>query len=161
LQKNFGFSHTKMELPEKILNLLDKSKDSIDSIALADKFNEDHQKIVGALKSLEGLGNVIKTESNVIQKWQLTEEGENVAKNGSHEAIVYGHIPADGILQPDLMKAAGAVGKVGFSKAMSAGWLLIDKSGGKPVVKRKVDHIVDIVSDHLKLVVSGNIDQVK
>lgn len=45
--------------------------------------------------------------------------------------------------------------KVGFSKAMSSGWIQIDKSGGAPLVKRKVDSIVDIVQDHLNEIKKG------
>ena len=33
------------------------------------------------------------------------------------------------LFQSDLMVAAGSIGKVGFSKAMSQGWISIDKSG--------------------------------
>jgi hypothetical protein len=40
---------------------------------------------------------------------------------------------------------AGSAGKVGFSKAMSAGWILLDKSAGAPTVTRKVDCITDTI----------------
>ena len=144
------------------MQVLDTSKDaSLESQALAESLKVDHQKIVGGIKSLEALGEVIKIESYVIKKWQLTNEGEQIAKNGSHEAVVYNHVPSDGILQPELMKAAGPVGKIGFSKAMSAGWIMIDKSGGKPLVKRKVDSITDNVKEHMSLVSEGKIDQIE
>ena len=39
--------------------------------------------------------------------------------------------------------------QVGFSKAMSAGWIVLDKSGGKSVVKRKVDSIEDTIKANL------------
>lgn len=45
--------------------------------------------------------------------------------------------------------------KVGFSKAMAQGWIVVDKSGAKPLIKRKVDSIVDVVQEHLKQVSSG------
>lgn len=45
--------------------------------------------------------------------------------------------------------------KVGFSKAMSAGWIFIDKSGGAPLVKRKVESITDTVQDHLNEIKKG------
>lgn len=32
---------------------------------------------------------------------------------------------------------------------MSQGWCVVDKSGGKPLVKRKVDSITDVVQEHL------------
>ena len=44
-------------LPEKILLYLD-SKDKADSIQLAEEWKEDGQKVVGAIKSLDSLGNV-------------------------------------------------------------------------------------------------------
>lgn len=50
--------------------------------------------------------------------------------------------------------------KVGFSKAMSAGWITIDKSGGQPLVKRKVKTIQDVVGDHLKAIKEGKGQQV-
>ena len=34
---------------------------------------------------------------------ELTDEGKTVSANGSHEALVYNAIPADGILQAELM----------------------------------------------------------
>ena len=57
------------------------------------------------------------------------------------------------------MKLVGAVGKVGFSKAMSAGWICIDKGGDK-LVKPKVETIVDQVKENLILISSGKIDSI-
>lgn len=45
--------------------------------------------------------------------------------------------------------------KVGFSKAMSSGWIYIDKSSGPPLVKRKVDSITDIVQENLSEIRKG------
>lgn len=38
---------------------------------------------------------------------------------------------------------------------MAHGWILVDKSAGKPIVKRKVDSITDTVQEHLQLVQDG------
>lgn len=38
---------------------------------------------------------------------------------------------------------------------MSSGWITIDKSGGAPLVKRKVDTITDTVQDHLNEIKKG------
>lgn len=38
---------------------------------------------------------------------------------------------------------------------MSQGWILIDKSGGAPIVRRKVDSIDDVVQQHLVELASG------
>lgn len=35
---------------------------------------------------------------------------------------------------------------------MSHGWILLDKSGDKPLIKRKVDTIVDLVQNHLQAI---------
>ena len=75
---------------------------------------------------------------------------------GSHEAVVWSLVGAEGTEQPQLMKAAGDIGKIGFSKALTAGWIVLDKSGGKPVVRRKVDSIDDVIKKNLGLILAGS-----
>jgi len=60
---------------------------------------------------------------------ELTSEGKEVAKNGSHEVVLYNAVPEIGADQAKLIQDIPN-GKVGFSKAMSNGWILIDKSSG-------------------------------
>lgn len=45
--------------------------------------------------------------------------------------------------------------KVGFSKAMANGWICVDKSTGKPLVKKKVESIEDTVQEHLRQINVG------
>ncbi|KPJ14245.1 putative phenylalanyl-tRNA synthetase alpha chain [Papilio machaon] len=141
-----------MELNERILCYLD-NVDKIDTLKLANEFGEEHQKIIGAVKSIEAL-EMVKSDPLKTTKWELTEEGHQVADNGSHEAILYRSIPDSGIPQAELMKVVPNA-KVGFSKAMSLGWILIDKSGGAPLVKRKVSSITDLVQNHLNEIKKG------
>ncbi|XP_075976230.1 phenylalanine--tRNA ligase alpha subunit [Anticarsia gemmatalis] len=141
-----------MELNERILHYLDKS-DKVDTLKLASEFNEDHQKVVGAVKSLEALEMVV-SEAAKSTKWELTGEGQLVADKGSHEAVLYNSIPEAGMPQAEVMKTVPNA-KVGFSKAMSAGWIFIDKSGGAPLVKRKVESITDTVQEHLNEIKKG------
>ncbi|KAI5644577.1 tRNA synthetases class II core domain-containing protein [Phthorimaea operculella] len=141
-----------MELNERILHYLDKA-DKVDTLVLAKEFGEDHQKIVGAVKSLEAL-EMVTSEPVKSTKWGLTDEGQLVADKGSHEAVLYRSIPDAGIPQAEVMKTVPNA-KVGFSKAMSAGWILIDKSGGAPLVKKKVETITDTVQDHLNEIKKG------
>jgi len=141
-----------MELTEKILNFLSGIDQPVESENLAKNFDEDHQKIVGAIKSLESLGNLIQTEMKTVKQWQLSVEGERVVEQGSHEAVLYSAVPENGagITKQDLMKKVSPeVGKIGFSKALQSSWILIDKSDGG-LVKRKVDSIEDIVHKDLK-----------
>lgn len=46
---------------------------------------------------------VIEAELHSTVKWDLTEEGKQVVKHGSHEAQVYNAIPAAGSTQPEIM----------------------------------------------------------
>lgn len=140
-----------MELPERILDYLSTAKQPVESEQLAKEFDEDHQKVVGAIKSLESLGNLIQTEIKTIKQWNLSAEGEEVVKRGSHEAVLFSAVPQDGsgISKQDLMNNVGAaIGKIGFSKALQQGWILIDKADGG-LVKRKLESITDIVKNDL------------
>lgn len=91
------------ELTEQILKYLDEHEE-VDTLDLVPIFNENHQKIIGALKSIEATGDLVHSETVSRKSWELTEEGRQIAANGSHEAIVFHSIPEDGILQADLMK---------------------------------------------------------
>lgn len=142
-------------LPEQIL-LEIETHGTVKTSDLATKFDWEHQRVVGAVKSLQCLDEVVTASMDTVKRWELTEEGEQVVAKGSHEAVVWDLVPLEGILQPDLMKAAGTVGKVGFSKAMSSGWIMLDKSGGKPLVKRKASEITDIIRKNLSEILSGN-----
>lgn len=50
--------------------------------------------------------------------------------------------------------------KVGFSKAMSAGWIQVDKTVKPPLIRRKVNEIQDHVQVHLKLIILGQSHQI-
>lgn len=139
------------DLTERIL-LHVQGVDKVDTLDLAELFGVDHQKIVGALKSIQAHGeSILKVETVTHKTLALTEEGESVVANGSHEAVVYASVPESGIAQAELMKTS-ANAKVGFSKAMSQGWIYVDKTVNPPLVKRKVDKIEDSVRDNLKKV---------
>ncbi|XP_020708753.2 phenylalanine--tRNA ligase alpha subunit [Athalia rosae] len=141
------------ELAKKILDHIANKGDGINTLLLAETFGEDHQKIIGAVKSLQTLDNVISVEQLNQKSWELTSEGQQVVENGSHEAAVYRAVPESGIAQSEIMKTVPNA-KVGFSKALVAGWIELDKSSGAPIVKRKVLSITDTIQLHLKDVAS-------
>jgi len=143
------------DLPEKILLYLDRHGTS-SSPDLAEHFGEDHQRVVGAVKSLECLDELVTASLQTVKRWELSVEGREVADKGSHEYVVWSLVGEEGVSQPDLMKKAGKVGKVGFSKAMSAGWITLDKSGQTPLVKRKVESVQDTVKIHLGKLAGGS-----
>lgn len=91
------------ELTERILQHIERV-DSVNTLHLVNILNENHQKIIGALKSIEATGDLVRSEPASSKTWELTGEGHEVVLKGSHEAIVFYAIPADGIAQQDLMK---------------------------------------------------------
>ncbi|CAI8034323.1 Phenylalanine--tRNA ligase alpha subunit [Geodia barretti] len=105
-------SSKELDLGGLILQVLEE-KGQLDSFDFSREAGREHQTVVGAIKSLQSVGNVVSTEQRQFESWVLTGEGQEVVENGSHEARVYN---ASSI--PNA--------KVGFSKAMSAGWLRID-----------------------------------
>ncbi|XP_072925065.1 phenylalanine--tRNA ligase alpha subunit [Hemitrygon akajei] len=138
-------------LTEELLQRLEIADGGTDSAELARDLGVDHQLVVGAVKSLQTLDDVIEAEQRSHKHWELTEEGKDIVQNGSHEARVFDAIPPNGILQSELMKLSS--GKVGFSKAMSNKWIRIDKKAeGGPRIFRAMDHIEDSVKVKLLLV---------
>ena len=102
-------------IAEAILKLLDTSSTPLSSLDIAKTLNEDHQRIVGAIKSLECLDSVIQTEAVSTKVWELTKEGEEIADRGSHEALVFQAVPEEGIDQQSLMASFSGdptIGKV-------------------------------------------------
>ncbi|RWS10180.1 phenylalanine--tRNA ligase alpha subunit-like protein [Dinothrombium tinctorium] len=146
---------------ESVLKIIEEHE-TINSIEIANLLNLEHQKVVGALKSIQSLGDVIACNQISSKSWQLTKEGTEVEQNGSHEALVFSQIPEEGIEQKALMSSLGnqQIAKLGFSKAMSNGWIQLDKSGDKPLVKRKVDSIEDEVQQMLAKIKELKFDEV-
>ncbi|KAG5832835.1 phenylalanine--tRNA ligase alpha subunit [Anguilla rostrata] len=143
---------------ESLLRRVEKVDGGVDSQDVAVILNVDHQVIVGAVKSLQALGDVIAAELRSSKHWELTAEGAEIAKQGSHEAQVFEAIPEEGLPQNQLMKLPS--GKVGFSKAMSNKWIRLDKGHeGGPRVFRTVAHIEDSVREKLLLVKGGKASQ--
>ncbi|XP_003744769.1 phenylalanine--tRNA ligase alpha subunit [Galendromus occidentalis] len=133
-------------------------KNELTSAEAARILSQDHQKIVGAVKSILCFPGIIEADLKAEKSFELTAEGKQIAQDGSHEAAVYNAVPIDGgIKQPDLMKLVGASGKVGFSKAMSNGWITLDKSHPEgPRISRKVDKIQDEVKSILNTIHQGS-----
>lgn len=50
--------------------------------------------------------------------------------------------------------------KIGFSKAMSYGWIKVTKQGKDSLVTRKVESITDVVQQHLRDILTDNSSQV-
>ncbi|EDO34480.1 predicted protein [Nematostella vectensis] len=130
---------------EKLLLEEVEKNGGVDTFELAREFGKDHQIIVGLVKSIQSAGELINTEQRQVQSLVLTDEGNQIAENGSHEAWVFDAIPEGGMPQSNI-KSLGEHANIGFSKAMSSGWLRIDKQAeGGPRVFKKVEKIDDSV----------------
>uniref|UniRef100_A0A9J8CGJ7 phenylalanine--tRNA ligase n=1 Tax=Cyprinus carpio carpio TaxID=630221 RepID=A0A9J8CGJ7_CYPCA len=93
-------------LLESVLRLVEKVDGGTDSQDVAADLGVDHQVIVGAVKSLQALGEVISAEQKSSRHWELTGEGREIAEQGSHEARVFNAIPDEGLPQNQLMVEA-------------------------------------------------------
>jgi phenylalanyl-tRNA synthetase alpha chain len=91
------------ELTEQILKYV-ADHEKVDTLDLVNIFNVEHQKIIGAKNSIEATGDLLTSEPTSRKVWELTAEGKSVTESGSHEALVYNAVPAEGIAQADLMK---------------------------------------------------------
>jgi phenylalanyl-tRNA synthetase alpha chain len=129
----------------------------VETYSLSQQQKQDHQLFVGAVKRLQSLGDIISAELKQTEGWVLTTEGVEMAKNGSHEFNVFTAIKKEGLLQADLQKLPlGKNAKIGFSKAMSEGWLSIDKNAmGGPRIFRKTESVTDHVKENLNKVKDG------
>ncbi|KAF8385662.1 fars-1 [Pristionchus pacificus] len=142
------------DLPQFILDELAKGQE-VSSIELASRLSIDHQKLIGAVKSLLSHEGVISTRDITEKRVELTKEGVDFVENGSAEFRTFERVAKEGgTPQTDIMKEP--YGKVGISKAITAGWIAFDKSGGSVIVVRKVDSTVDTVSDQLKALKVGD-----
>jgi len=149
-----------------------------DTQVFAERNGFAHTELVGVCKSLAA-GDFITTEALSRQVLQLTKEGEAIVADGSPEAIVFAHVPADGgILSDNLDKLVGPTAKVGLSKAIQSKWLQVvkeplaqaeaaaaaaaeavgakKKDAAKKRVLRVASEISDVVQIQLKAVKTGN-----
>ncbi|KAF5920718.1 hypothetical protein HPG69_016569 [Diceros bicornis minor] len=145
-------------LAEALLRQLEAADGGLDSAELAAELGVEHQAVVGAVKSLQALGEIIEAELRSTRRWELTAEGEEIAREGSHEARVFRSVPPEGLAQSELVRLPS--GKVGFSKAMSNKWIRVDKSAADgPRVFRVVDSVEDEVQRRLQLVRGGQAEK--
>ncbi|XP_069942001.1 phenylalanine--tRNA ligase alpha subunit isoform X2 [Cherax quadricarinatus] len=138
-----------MDVQQQILHALEKNGVVISNeFAVSEK--ETHQKVVGAIKSLESLGNVINVKQIALKTWECTDEGNNLATSGSHEARLFNSLPPEGRSLTDI-KASFPNSNFALGAAMKNKWL---KKEGEKVIPA-VSAIEDEVQIHLKAIAAG------
>jgi len=127
-----------MDVEDQVLAELDVSSSIGDSYEFALKINADHQDVIGILKSLHGDGYAEPLGEKTISLWTLTDEGLNVASDGSPEFQLYSAVPNDeAITLTDLQALVGdSVSKLGMGPCMKNKWL-----------KKDGDSLVRVASD--------------
>uniref|UniRef100_A0AC35TMT3 Phenylalanine--tRNA ligase n=1 Tax=Rhabditophanes sp. KR3021 TaxID=114890 RepID=A0AC35TMT3_9BILA len=142
------------DLPQLLLNHLNINE-SVDSLAYASTLGVEHQKVIGAVKSLQTVEELIEITDDVITAYELTSEGKEIEEFGSHEFRVWEAVGVDGTLQSEIMKLP--FGKFGGSKAMQNKWIAIEKSDGAVKYVRKVETLSeDPIKAELQAIICGN-----
>uniref|UniRef100_H2ZKP0 phenylalanine--tRNA ligase n=1 Tax=Ciona savignyi TaxID=51511 RepID=H2ZKP0_CIOSA len=156
---NRAYKMNSDNLQECVLKQIDRYE-AVDSNVLAAALETDHQAIVGAIKSIQCYGDVIKVEPRNTKKWNVTEEGKQVIKNGSYEYNIYQAISAEGTLQSEVLQKIPN-SKIGFSKAMSNKWVKVDKKcEGGPRVFRNIEDLKDETRHSLLAIQNGGVEQI-
>jgi len=137
-------------LQVEILNFLDKNGKIDDSTNF--KFegkNIDQLVFLGALNSLTSK-DMVTYKQIENEKWNVTDEGNEIVETGSHEAKVFNAIPEgeEGISIADLNAKVGPSAKIGQGKAFKIKW--IAKKGN--CVVRNVASIQDKTQEDLKII---------
>lgn len=130
-------------LPQQVLDFLGNEKE-FNSIQLAQQWNIDHQKLIGAIKSLLANEGVLATKDITEKRLELTNEGAQFANEGSPEFLVFEFVGVDGAAQADIQKQP--FGKIGMSKAMQFKWVSVEKGR----VVRQTSDVVDTTRKQLE-----------
>ncbi|KAL7751354.1 Phenylalanyl-tRNA synthetase, beta subunit, cytoplasmic [Sorochytrium milnesiophthora] len=138
------------DLTTLVLQQLDKQGciEDTGSLKTADGVETDQAVLLGILNSLVSR-EMVSYMPLEAEKWVLTEEGRDIAANGSHEAKVFNAIPAgqEGLSIADLSARVGAESaKIGQGKAFKSKWIGKAATGN---LIRLVDSIVDTTKDDL------------
>ncbi|CAF0839591.1 unnamed protein product [Brachionus calyciflorus] len=147
------------DLNEEILEFINKNN-NLNTLEYANTHNLDHQKVIGAVKSLQTYDGLLKAEQQSSKSFQLNDEAQHIVQHGSHEAVVFNSIPDTGISQAQLM-SSNPNAKLGFSKAMANGWIEVDKKNADgPKVMKKIASINDEVQQLLSKIQALNLTDV-
>uniref|UniRef100_A0A8C5JTM7 Phenylalanine--tRNA ligase alpha subunit-like n=1 Tax=Jaculus jaculus TaxID=51337 RepID=A0A8C5JTM7_JACJA len=73
---------------ELLLRRLEAADGGLDSAELATQLGVEHQAVVGAVKSLQALGEVIEAELRSTTRWELTAEATAQWQGGLQQGHV-------------------------------------------------------------------------
>lgn len=129
-----------------------KENETLNSFEYARSTEQDHQVIVGQLKSLQGLEHVV-LEQKSQQEWTLTSEGKECVLNGTPEYRIFKDVEPEGTLKTELEKKYGKPFQFGFQHCMKRKWLEFNKATGK--IQKIVNEVKDLDGELLKQIAAG------
>ena len=136
-----------IDLEALILSTLASGSDIPDSWIFAENHKQDHQLLVGAIKSL--LVDAYVADQPITSSfWVLTDEGSEIAAKGSPEFQVYQAIPSEGINVNDLNASLGNTAKIGLGPCMKNKWLKKDGD----IILRIMDEVKDETATSLSAI---------
>lgn len=123
-----------------------------DTWEYAQQIQVEHQDLVGVVKSLLGDSYVIDEPISTTY-WTLSEEGEQICRDGSSEFIVFSVVPEEGGSTIGELNATigEAVAKIGMGQCMKNKWL---KKEGEKIVRCATGSVRDETAELLRLLQS-------
>jgi phenylalanyl-tRNA synthetase alpha chain len=128
-----------------VLETLQNQNKIDDGYIFAVQNNFDYQELVGILKSLEANLVVVAGDKFVHNILRLTDEGQDILKNGSPEFRLYTLVPPEGTTRDVLQKEHGELYNKGFKYIVNKA-IKMEKNGN-------ITRIVDFFEDRTASVV--------
>lgn len=142
---------------EAILAHLAKSNDTVieDTFPWSEAAKLNHEKVIGALKSLE-VDAFVVTEPLSTSFYTILAEGQSILKDGAQEILVLKAVEGVGKMSiPALQEAVGKdIAKIGMGNCMKNKWL--KKDGGDLVPIKKLEEVQDDIQIALKALSDAN-----
>jgi phenylalanyl-tRNA synthetase alpha chain len=122
-----------------LLHLSDKADTIESTLDFSQERCISHSEVIGALRSLEAL-EMVSLEAKEVERWRLSEEATEYAKQGLPEIQVLNFIRANPGCSSDALNGAlGSAAKIGMGAAMKAGLIKMDKASGTIVLGDQAD----------------------
>jgi len=111
-----------IDLPKRILVEIDDVS-KLNSLEFSKKINVEHQKVVGAIKSIESTPGIIEVKSTSIKDYTCSEEGLDIASSGSHEGRLLAWLPKEGATVDAVKTHFPDTANVALGAALKAKWV--------------------------------------
>jgi phenylalanyl-tRNA synthetase alpha chain len=140
-------------MEQSLLKFLNDNNSIPDTIEYAQKFNHEHNEVVGLIKGLD-CDEYVKLAQKEKKVWKLTADGIEYAEKGTPEFRIYTAIPPEGISKEQVIQKPN-IGEDGFKFGLQNGmkkkWFTFQNN----IVKKNVPDAVDDEAENLKKIKEG------